>query len=65
MRRAWLMAKVASVAALAAAMFGTLAVSAVGPCDSDDGASRYLVCYWDAQARGNGEGVAFLAGGGA
>lgn len=64
MRRAWLMAKVAGVAVLAVAMFGTLVVNAVGPCDSDDGTSRYLVCYWDAQARGNGEGVSFLVVGG-
>ena len=64
MNRKILAVKVAAVVALMVAMFGTLAVSAVGPCDSDDGASRYLVCYWDAQARGNGEGVSFLTVGG-
>ena len=64
MSRKILAVKVAAVVALMVAILGTLAVNAVGPCDSDDGASRYLVCYWDAQARGNGEGVSFLAVGG-
>ena len=64
MNRKILAVKVAAVVALMVAILGTLAVNAVGPCDSDDGASRYLVCYWDAQAHGNGEGVSFLAVGG-
>lgn len=64
MNRKILAVKVAAVVALMVAILGTLAVNTVGPCDYDDGSSPYLVCYWDAQARGNGEGVSFLAVGG-
>ena len=64
MSRKILAVKVGAVVALMIAILGALAVHTVGPCDYDDGSSPYLVCYWDAQARGNGEGVSFLAVGG-
>ena len=64
MNRRILAAKVAAVVALMAAMLGTLVVNTIGPCDYDDGSSPYLVCFWDAQARGNGEGSSFIVIGG-